>query len=840
MRIKRICICLLIVCQVLCCAASAADMGILIKDGDFENGIDGFGIAYSGRSDTSLPYIFPDSDMTSSGDGSLRFVSSEALPEKESVSPQSLGFAYQGIYNTDYISVESGCSYTVSADFYTESDGVKLRFVEMDGNKAVAASPEVTLAAGTWQTETYKWVADRTTDRNRVRTVFYNIKKNDSIYIDNFAYRGEFISDSSWKADGNGTISEDAQGISYTASASSFKDYCGIYTGVDKSSLDPGKRYVLHGYIGTDMKEAALYISADNIGNCFSEYQITAKDRAYAALEFDPSECAEDRIKFSVTAAGTAEAAEGKVFFTDLKISEADSLMKIEQKNNKLYVTGRLRKGNENRELTVNVTETDEFTTSSDADGGYSFTCDLPEVQTRKDIFVYLSNINGYSDFGNVICGYTTVYNDIYRNSIAKSADEKTSLSGISSVLTDEVLRNTGISKIRNYRRADKDFVLNYLLDCDISTYEKLEDAVNVGAIINGLSVKRISLITALDWYGKVLKTDSVAAYKKEYEAADKKTLEALFMKCKTEINDIEDLHYVITELLVKEKARKAINYSEIMSFAAEYAEDLRLDLSAYNGLSTSNKYTVANSFAAYLKDADSFGTLQDVLDRLVAEVKKNGGQNTGGGGSSGGASGGSGYENVKVEPIEPIKTENTDEKRSFNDLDDYAWAQESIYALLKRGVISRSGDNMFRPADNVTRAEFAKMISLSFGITGTKTESVFDDVNSDDWYFEYVTAMYENNIVNGISANYFGANEPITRQDICTILGRIMAIDTDADISGCGLTDIDSASDYAKAAIAAMSAKGYVNGYEDGSFRPHNYSARAEAAKMIYGVSGK
>ncbi|MGN0180464.1 MAG: S-layer homology domain-containing protein [Monoglobaceae bacterium] len=839
MRIKRICTCLLIVCQVLCCAASAADMGILIKDGDFENGIDGFGITYSGRSDTSLPYIFPDSDMTSSGGGSLRFVASEALPEKESVSPQSLGFAYQGIYNTDYISVESGCSYTVSADFYTESDGVKLRFVEMDGNKAVAASPEVTLAAGTWQTETYKWVADRTTDRNRVRTVFYNIKKNDSIYIDNFAYRGEFISDSSWKADGNGTISEEAQGISYTASANSLKDYCGIHTGIDKSSLDAGKTYVLHGYIGTDMKEAALYISTDNIGNCYSEYQLTAEDSAYVTLEFDPSRCAEDEIKFSVTAAGTAEAAEGRIFFTDLKISEAESLMKIEQKNNELYVSGRLRKGNENRELTVNVTGADEFTTSSDADGGYSFTCALPEVQTRKGVFVSLSNINGYSDFGNVICGYTTVYNDSYRNSVAKSADEKTSLSEISSVLTDEVLKDIGISKIRNYRRANKDFVLNYLLDCDISTYEKLEEAVNVGSIINGLSGKRISLIAALDWYGKALKTDSVAAYKKGYQTADKKTLEALFMKCKTEINDIEDLHYVITELLVKEKAKKAINYSEIMSCAAEYADDLLLDFSDYNGLSTNNKYTVANSFAAYLKDADSFRTLQGELDRLVADVKKNGGQNTsgGGGGSSGGASGGLGYGNVEVEPIQKG---NTDEKRSFNDLDDFVWAQESIYALLERGVISRSEENMFRPADNVTRAEFAKMISISFGLTGTKTESVFDDVNSDDWYFGYVTAMYENNIVNGISGNYFGANEPITRQDICTILGRIMEIGTDADISGCRLTDIDSASDYAKAAIAAMSDMGYVNGYEDGSFRPHNYSARAEAAKMIYSVSGK
>ena len=106
MRVERIIICLLIICLGMCGIAEAADMGILIKDGDFESVINGFGITYSGRNDTSLPYIFMTNDTASSGFSSLQFVSSEDLPEKESVSPQSLGFAYQGIYNTDYISVE--------------------------------------------------------------------------------------------------------------------------------------------------------------------------------------------------------------------------------------------------------------------------------------------------------------------------------------------------------------------------------------------------------------------------------------------------------------------------------------------------------------------------------------------------------------------------------------------------------------------------------------------------------------------------------------------------------------------------------------------------------------
>lgn len=459
MKIKKIIICLLIMSMGLCGVVQAADMGILIKNGDFENGIDGFGIAYSSRNDTSLPYIFMSSDITSSGNGSLKFVCSETLGESESLSPQSLGFAYQGIYNTDYISVESGRSYTVSADFYTESSGVKMRFIEMDGNKAVAASDEITLAAGVWQTESYKWEADRTTDRNRVRAVFYNIEKNESVYIDNFVYSGDFISDSSWKPDKNGTISKAENGFSYTASANSFKDYSGVYASIDKISLDENKKYVLSGYVDTDMQEAALYISADNIDNCFAQYQITAGNRAYVTLEFDPSECFENDIKLSITATGTTAGKSAVINFSDLKISETDTLMKIEQKNNNLYIFGNLRKGNENRELKISVTGLDEFTAISGENGEYSITCSLPYIQTSREIFVTISNVNGYSDCGGVINGYTTVYNEDYRNTVAKNADEKTTVSEIKAVLTDEVLKDIGISKIRNYRMADKDFV---------------------------------------------------------------------------------------------------------------------------------------------------------------------------------------------------------------------------------------------------------------------------------------------------------------------------------------------------------------------------------------------
>lgn len=830
MKAKRIIGCLLTIYLGLGCISEAADMGVLIKDGDFENGIDGFGISYSGRDDTSLPYIFHSSDAASSGEYSLEFVSSKTLLKKTSTSPQSMGFAYQGIYNTEYISVEEGRGYTVSADFYTENNGVKMRFIQMDGNKAVAVSPEKELKSGIWQTETYKWTPSSSSDKNRVRAVFYNISKNKSVYIDNFSYSADYISDASWKADNNGITDAEENGFSYTASAKTFKNYSGIYTETDKAIFNNNKKYVLSGYIDTDMKEAAVCVSADNIDGCFSEYAITPENGAYINLCFDPEECEDSEIKFSITAVGTCENSQGKISFKELKIRETDTAVGLEQKGEELIVSGNLRKGNEERELHINAGEMGDFTAFSNESGAYEFSCDLSAIQKHRGIFVTVSNLQGYSDCGDVINGYIDVYNNDYRNNIAKQADEITSLSELKAVLTDETLMDIGISKMKNFRVADRDFVMNYLLGEDISTYEKLEEQIKTGSIISRLSEKYMGISEAAEKYGSELKLDSVKAYKNEYAGTDKSVLESLFKSSKTEIKSMEDLHYVMTEIIVKEKARKAANYSEIMNCVVKYADDLSLDMKEYNALSAQNKYTAANEFTAYIKTADSFKTLQAKLDELVAKTKNNviGGSGSGGSGSSSGAQ----VYNWGTQ-TQPVK----EDKWEFADLKGWEWANESIYALLEKDILSKSEDKKFKPADNVTRAEFAKMIALGFGFTASGTEKVFDDVDTDDWCYDYIMALYENKIVNGITESHFGADEAITRQDVCVILYRIKRNNETADISSLPFTDFDLAADYAKDAIIFMNNNGYVNGYEDGSFRPYNNTARAEAAKLIYGI---
>ena len=170
----------------------------------------------------------------------------------------------------------------------------------------------------------------------------------------------------------------------------------------------------------------------------------------------------------------------------------------------------------------------------------------------------------------------------------------------------------------------------------------------------------------------------------------------------------------------------------------------------------------------------------------------------------------------------------------TFSDVPTTHWAYEATEKLAAAGIINGVGDGTFNVDGNVTRAEFAKMIVAAMGIEATGTESAFEDCGADDWYTTYVIAATEAGYVKGISENYYGAEELISRQDICTILGRVLTAESETVAE---FTDADQIADYAAQYVNALVEMGIVNGYEDGSFRPEVNATRAEAAKIINGV---
>ena len=164
----------------------------------------------------------------------------------------------------------------------------------------------------------------------------------------------------------------------------------------------------------------------------------------------------------------------------------------------------------------------------------------------------------------------------------------------------------------------------------------------------------------------------------------------------------------------------------------------------------------------------------------------------------------------------------------------EFDWAAESINKLADLGVINGKGDNKFAPNDDITRAEFTKMIVTLLGLEATATETAFADCTADDWFTPYIIAATEAGVVTGVADDAFAPNDTITREQACAILGRALALTGEAEAT---FTDAAEISEYAAEFVAALAELGIINGYEDGSFAPANNITRAEAAKILAGA---
>ena len=83
-----------------------------------------------------------------------------------------------------------------------------------------------------------------------------------------------------------------------------------------------------------------------------------------------------------------------------------------------------------------------------------------------------------------------------------------------------------------------------------------------------------------------------------------------------------------------------------------------------------------------------------------------------------------------------------------FNDTNGH-WAQEYITALADKGMVDGVGDGKFNPDGTVTRAEFLKMAMDAMGIPGhAYREGECLDASNDDWYCYYLQGALDKALI--------------------------------------------------------------------------------------------
>lgn len=175
-----------------------------------------------------------------------------------------------------------------------------------------------------------------------------------------------------------------------------------------------------------------------------------------------------------------------------------------------------------------------------------------------------------------------------------------------------------------------------------------------------------------------------------------------------------------------------------------------------------------------------------------------------------------------------------------FNDVGSNHWAYEYICEMSSRGVLSGYPDGYFRPDKNVTRAEFAKIMTSAAGLGLYYPDySDFADVSYDDWFYPYVeAAKYYLSGYETYYGYYYMPNDLALREDIAVAMVKLKGYSTDGyDLSllQTMFTDWQSISSNAQKYVAVAVEKGLISGYDDGTFCGQNSITRAEAATLLY-----
>lgn len=96
------------------------------------------------------------------------------------------------------------------------------------------------------------------------------------------------------------------------------------------------------------------------------------------------------------------------------------------------------------------------------------------------------------------------------------------------------------------------------------------------------------------------------------------------------------------------------------------------------------------------------------------------------------------------------------------------------IAALASLEAIEIYEDNTIEPNETIMRGEFAYMLAQALALEA-RGKSPFNDVLEDNEYAYYVTALYENDIANGVSDTEFGVEDSVTRGQLATYIFNVM-----------------------------------------------------------------
>ena len=115
-----------------------------------------------------------------------------------------------------------------------------------------------------------------------------------------------------------------------------------------------------------------------------------------------------------------------------------------------------------------------------------------------------------------------------------------------------------------------------------------------------------------------------------------------------------------------------------------------------------------------------------------------------------------------------------------YNDTTTSTEYANDIYRLTALGVLcgNTGWGGAYRPADYMTRAEFAKIVCYLYGKQGyvdyyAAQQSAFSDVAEGNWAEGYINCANDNGLMIGVGGGKFAPSATVSKQEVATAVLR-------------------------------------------------------------------
>jgi hypothetical protein len=189
-----------------------------------------------------------------------------------------------------------------------------------------------------------------------------------------------------------------------------------------------------------------------------------------------------------------------------------------------------------------------------------------------------------------------------------------------------------------------------------------------------------------------------------------------------------------------------------------------------------------------------------------------------------------------------------------FSDVDENNTFYASVRCLACRGIVSGYADGTFRPNNQVTRGQLAKMVSNSAGFTEDPNPQIFADVSPANTFYEWINRLTRRGYMSGYVCGGPGEpcinNMPYFRPFANATRGQTSKIVSNAagfteNHTGQTFQDVPSTQTFYQE-IERLATRNVMGGYPCGGpgepcigpenrpyFRPGNDVTRGQSAKI-------